>query len=110
NAASSDTRGSAAGKKFAARIGAKNPYTAKSYHSSTLPITPAVTTRRSVHGVALVALASIPVTAPMGRECTCSLVRAEEKRREAYRRQADQSVVGVLRTECLGRQGAKLLE
>src|SRR6185295_18256636 len=79
NAASSDTRGSEDGKNFAARIGAKNPYTAKSYHSSTLPITPAVTTRRSVHGVALAARVSIPVTAPMGRECTCSKLRAEER-------------------------------
>src|SRR6185503_7766027 len=69
-AASSDTRGSAAGKNFAARIGAKKPYTAKSYHSSTLPITPAVTTRRNVHGAPLAARASIPVVLPIDRECT----------------------------------------
>jgi hypothetical protein len=47
NAASSDATGSSAGKKSAPMIGARYPYTAKSYHSSTLPTVPATMFRRA---------------------------------------------------------------
>ena len=51
NAASSEAVGLLAGKKCAPICWAKNPNSAKSYHSSMLPTTPAMTPRRTARGV-----------------------------------------------------------
>jgi hypothetical protein len=51
NAASTEEVGSCAGKKCAPICGAKNPNSAKSYHSSMLPTTPAAMPRCTVFGV-----------------------------------------------------------
>ena len=51
NAARSEAVGSSAGKKCAPISRAKKPKRAKSYHSSTLPTTPAMTPRRTAVGV-----------------------------------------------------------
>jgi hypothetical protein len=51
SAASSEAVGSPLGKKWAPIWTAKNPKSAKSYHSSMLPTTPAMTPRRIARGV-----------------------------------------------------------
>src|SRR3954466_15466379 len=50
-AARSDAVGSCAGKKCVPICWAKKPNRAKSYHSSMLPTTPAITPRRTARGV-----------------------------------------------------------